>query len=373
MKILHLTGAIGWGGNEQQLIHLINELNKWNIESTIFGVENSVIHNYSKKLSFQFICCKDNKLNNFKNYKYLSSIVKKISPDIIHLHTSDSVTVYVVADLLYKLKTHTVFSKKGISRKTSILSKYKYNYKNIDKVLCVSQVVKRHFEDVLNQKHHHKLTVVYDGVKIETGTMKAAENIKKTYNISEDTQVIGSIANHNGAKDLPTLVKTLNLLVNERGIENIHLLQVGDFTRATPELKALVSKYKLEKYITFTGFKENAASILMYFDLFLMTSVREGGPTSVLEAMYKKVPVVTTKVGVVTEIIEDGVNGFVADIGDCVVLADKIEILLQSESLKESFSEISFNKFLESFTAEKLGQNTLHVYENVLNKTKGTA
>lgn len=367
MKILHVTGARGWGGNEQQLVDVIPELNKKDVESIIFGVENSVIHKYAIKHGFTFITCKEEKLNKFKNYKYLKTVVKNVQPDLIHLHTSDSVTVYTVSDLLFRLKTPTVFSKKGISRKMSLLSKYKYNYKNIDKILCVSQVVKEHFEDVIAAKNHDKLCVVYDGVKVVNETTDF-EDIRKTYSIDQNIQIIGNIANHNGAKNLPTLVKTLHVLVNEKQIKNIHLLQVGTFTGATPELKEMVAEYQLEEYITFTDFKENASSLLPQFDVFVMTSVREGGPTSVLEALYKKVPVVSTRVGVVSEAIEDGKNGFIAEVGDYNELANKIEILLNDEALKESFKEISYQKFLDNFTTEKLGVNTFKVYQEVLSK-----
>lgn len=366
MKILHVTGARGWGGNEQQLVDVIPELNKVNVESIIFGVENSVLHKYAIKHGFIFITCKDEKLNKPKNYKHLSKVVKNLKPSLIHLHTSDSVTVYTISDLLFKLKTPTVFSKKGISRKMSILSKFKYNYKNINKILCVSQAVKDHFEEVIASKNHDKLCVVYDGVKVTNDSNKSSEDIRTTYQIVNDVQIIGNIANHNGAKDLPTLVKTLHVLVNEKQIKDIHLLQIGTFTRATPKLKELVAEYQLEDYITFTDFKENASSLLPQFDIFLMTSKREGGPTSVLEAFYKKVPIVSTRVGVVGEAIEDGINGFIADVEDYNTLANKIEILLKEDSLKSSFKEISYYKFLNNFTTEKLGKNTYKVYQEVL-------
>tara|TARA_B100000809_G_scaffold226875_1_gene238825 strand:+ start:17698 stop:18807 length:1110 start_codon:yes stop_codon:yes gene_type:complete len=366
MKILHISGARSWGGNEQQLVDVIDELNKFGVESVIFGVNNFDLHQYSKKNNLNFIYCKDKKLNKFINYKYLSEISKRVKPDIIHLHTSDSVTVFTISDLLYKLKIPAVFSKKGISRKMSLLSKYKYNYKNIDKILCVSQVVKEHFEDVIASKNHHKLCVVYDGVKVKNDINTLSEDIRETYQINNKVQIIGNIANHNGAKNLPILVKTLNILVNEKQLKNIHLLQVGAFTRATPELKEMVAAYKLEDFITFTGFKENASSLLSQFDVFLMTSIREGGPTSVLEALYKKVPVVSTRVGVVSEAITDGVNGFISEIEDYKTLANKIEILLNDTSLQDSFKEISYQRFLNNFTSEKLGKNTYKVYQEVL-------
>jgi glycosyltransferase involved in cell wall biosynthesis len=369
MKVLHLTGARGWGGNEQQLVDVIPELQSNGVENIIFGVENSSIHQYSKDKGVEFICCRDKKLNTIKNYRYLKKVVKKIRPDLIHLHTSDSVTVYTISDLIFKLRTKTIFSKKGISRKVSWLSKYKYNYRNIDKIMCVSKVVQEHFEEVLTKRNHHKLCVVYDGVKVSDEKMSSVINLKNKYDLSEVTKIIGSVANHNGAKNLSTLVKTLHVLINIKKMKDIHLIQIGTYTGATPELKELVKEYELEDFITFTDFIENASSFLPQFDVFLMTSIREGGPTSILEALYGKVPVVSTRVGVVNEAIEDGVNGYIAEVGDYNMLADKIESLLENDSLKRSFVEISYQKFLESFTTQKLGENTLRVYKDVISKS----
>lgn len=370
MKILHISGARSWGGNEQQLVHAIQELNKVGVESFIFGVNSFELHQYALNNDIKFISCKDKKLNKVKNYFYLKTVVKKINPDLIHLHTSDSVTVYTVSDLLFNLKTPTVFSKKGISRKVSALSKYKYNYKNINKILCVSQVVLDHFKEVLKEKNHYKLCLVYDGVKVEEAIKKPVVNIRDEYNLSDNSILIGNVANHNGAKDLATFVKTLHVLVNDKNLKNVHFIQVGAFTRETIILKELVKEYQLENYITFTNFLEDASLLIPQFDVFLMTSKREGGPTSVLEAFYKKVPVVSTKVGVVSEAIENGVNGFVTNVGDYNSLAEKIELLYNNDSLMNSFKEVSYNKFLKMFTTEKLGINTFEVYKEVLGLSK---
>ena len=71
MKVLHISGARSWGGNEQQLVYVIQELKKVGVESFIFGVENFELHNYAINNGINFISCKDKKLNKIKNYFYL--------------------------------------------------------------------------------------------------------------------------------------------------------------------------------------------------------------------------------------------------------------------------------------------------------------
>lgn len=370
MKVLHVSGARSWGGNEQQLLYLVQQLNLYKVEQSLFCYENTPLFNRLKDIKINIIAIPYIKSTKSGYQKLLKKAVVDYQFDLLHLHTSDSVTGYVITDLLFKLKTKTVFSKKGISSKVSLLSKYKYNYKNIHKILCVSEVVYDYFKEVLYKKNHAKLCVVYDGVRInDTPEKSSVVDIRKELNLPKNVNVIGNIANHTNAKDLKTLVKTLNVLVHKKKIKNIHLVQVGEFSKRTQELKDLVLEYNLEKHISFTGFRENASLFLPQFDIFLMTSEREGGPTAVLEAMYKKTPIVSTKVGIVGEAINDGENGFVAPVGDYQSLANKLEILLNSASLMTSFSEISYQKLINSYTEKELGESTFTTYKEVINES----
>ena len=108
--------------------------------------------------------------------------------------------------------------------------------------------------------------------------------------------MLGSIANHTAAKDLGVLIETMNKIVHEHGIENIRLIQMGDFSKLTPGFKSMIAEKKLDEYIIMTDFQKNAFSFLPQFDTFVVTSEREGGPSSLVEALYYKAPIVSTRV-----------------------------------------------------------------------------
>ena len=114
MKILHVSGAKGWGGNEQQLLHLIPKLNELGVQNIVFGIKDSVIQQACLSNNILFIEAKTSKLNKFKNYSYFNKCIKTQKPDVIHLHTSDSLTFFMISDLLYNHKTKAIFSKKGM-------------------------------------------------------------------------------------------------------------------------------------------------------------------------------------------------------------------------------------------------------------------
>lgn len=366
MTVLHVSGAQVWGGNEQQLLYLINDLNRLGVTQKIFCFSETPLHKALESLTIEVFDSAP--LNPYsRQYRsFLSELVKKNSIDIIHLHTSDSVTGYVVTDIIKHLKTPTLFARKGIRNKTSFLSRQKYNYKNIHGILCISEYVKKHFGEILSEKNKKKLVTVYNGVKVEDFPVKAKFQLREKLNLSMDSFIIGNIANHTNAKDLPTLINVVDHLVNNLKITDFHLVQIGDFSKNTDHLKKLVREKELDKYITFVGFVEKASSFLDQFNVFLMTSEREGGPSSVVEALYHKTPVISTKVGVVDEVIEDGVNGFTAEIRDHVQLAEKIARFKSSPELAEKFSLRSYEIFKKKFTADHLGKNTLAVYEKLV-------
>jgi len=367
MKILHLSGARSWGGNEQQLSDIIPELEKLGIENFVFGVENSPLHNYYKNTSTIFICCKEKKLNKFKNYKYLKSIVKEIKPDIIHMHTSDSVTVFTISDLLFQLKTPGVFSKKGMGNSMSVLSKFKYNYKNIKKIICVSKAVEKGMKEfVMKPKNFNKLEVVYDGININRIGANHKEKLTQHYSIADGNYIIGNIANHGRAKDLMTLIRAIHHLVYTLDFTNFHVFQIGKYSVLTEELKIEIKNLKIEKYITLTDFKNQATGYLSQFDLYVMSSEREGLPLTIYEAFYKKIPVVSTMAGGIPEVINDNSNGFLVAIHDYKNLAIKMKELLLDTNIQKQFSEKSYTLFKEKFEASKTAKNTKIVYKSIM-------
>lgn len=366
MRILHISGAKGWGGNEQQMVDIISELNNLGIENIVFGVSNSLLKKECENKSINFVEAKNDKLNKFVNYRGLKKLTNTIKPDLIHLHTSDSLTVFTISDLLFGLKTKTVFSKKGMGASGSFLSKLKYNYSGVNSIFCVSRNVEKDFSEVLYEKNKFKTTVIHDCVSLGILNLKEEINLRDTFAISENRFIVGNIANHTRAKDLYTFINVVDYLVNKLDRKDIVFIQIGEFSKYTPHLLEIVKEKQLTDYIVFTNKIKNAFSLNLQFDLFLMTSKREGGPTSVLEAMLIGVPVVSTNVGVIPDIIENGINGFISPIGNYEDLAQKVNLLLSDKNLQDKFIEESKIRIKKEFIVSKIANQTLMEYKKIL-------
>jgi len=372
MTVLHVSGAQVWGGNEQQLIYLIDELNVQGVKQILFCYKDTPLYDAASKENIEIISSEPFGVYSNQYRKFLSSIVHTHDIDILHLHTSDAITGYVVTDIFKSLKTAALIARRGVRNKVGLLSKLKYNYKNIDGILCNSKYVKAHFSPVLSEKNKEKLVIVYSGLRIEDIPKSADYQVREKLNLSPETFLIGNIANHTNAKDLPTLVKVVDHLVNKLNFKDFHLVLFGVFSRNTEVLKEMIKEKNLESYITFMGFVSSASSFLPQFDVFLMTSEREGGPTTVIESLYHRIPVISTRVGVVDEVIEDGVNGFTAEVRDVEGLAERIIKFKNSPELAKQFTDLSYAIFEKKFIGGQLGKNTLAVYENLIRKHSGS-
>ena len=356
MKILHISGAKGWGGNEQQIIYILPKLNALGVQNIVCGLKNSVLEKECEKNNISFIPFRNKKLKSFSNYKQLAKISKVENPDIIQLHTSDSLMFFLLSNFLFKIKGKLVFSKKGVGVSGSFLSKIKYNSARIDAILCVSKMVEESFGKTLTPKMKEKTIVINDCVSLDILDLKSDIKIRKLYNI----------ANHTNAKDLFTLIDVLAEIKHVHNRNDIVFVQVGEFSKKTDKLKAHAINKKVFKDIIFMNQIKNASSLNNQFDVFLLTSQREGGPTSLLEAMLIGTAVVSTKVGIVPDIIQDGINGFSAEIKDAKKLGKNIIELLDNKKLQKEFSETNIEIVKTKFSAVYIANRIKNEFEKLL-------
>lgn len=365
MKVLHLSGSKHhWSGNEQQLADLIHNLLPLKVESNIFCYEGAAIETYAQQNDIPTFPQERMSIYSPVLAKRLKDCIRRNNIDVVHAHTSNFLTVYMVADLLFGLHIPTVFSRKGFSEKSSFVSRLKYNYKGIDAVICGSIAVKKGMKHLLNEKNYaQKIHVIYDGISITSEAHIDREELCEQFDIAPKKYVIGNIANHVDAKDLPTLIETLNYIVNDLSRKDIHLVQIGAQTALTPLIEEKVRQYCLNDFITFAGKIENAKRYIPAFDAILMSSKSEGLPLVIYESFLNRVPVVSTNAGGIAEVIFQDDTGLISDVGDSVTLAENMNKLLSEESLQESIKENAYKLFINGFTAQKSAENTKQLYE----------
>ena len=366
MNILHISAVKSWGGGENHIENLCNELQKIapQAQNTVLCIKNGLFH---KKLQNSGIAFETVSINFKMDLRFcfkLIEICKKQPIDLIHIHDSTALTLCIMADHLYALPPF-VFSKKTTfpirSRKQTL---YKYNYKKLKKIFCVSEATKAVTETTVNDPK--RLVSIYHGTKVNGQPSAIPVNLRIQYKIDASKKIIGNIANHNWPKDLDTFIQLVHYLVCERGIEDLHFVQIGSFTTETPALIKKTEKLNLLDHITFTNVIPDASHLIPQFDVSLVTSISEGIPQFIYESFLNKVPVVSTAVGGISEIIAHGKNGLLAPAGNFKQLAEHIILLLRDQESRENFIKTSFEEVNKKYTTAIMATKTLQEYKLVL-------
>ena len=367
MKVLHFSYATTWGGGEQQMVNLIEGTSCLGVNNLFVGLENSMLHKYFEKRNIDTIFIKREKGFNFSYLKSLYLIINENNPDIIHIHTGSFLKDFLVISFLYELRSKVVFTMNGMIRKKSLLSKMKYNNKHIDKYYCISKSVESNFRNnVLFTRNYPKTVVVYDGIDINRDKDYSIFDLRSRLGVDNNVKIVGNIGNHTQAKDLMTFLKVVNYTVNQLGITNFFFVQIGRFSKLTPDLMKYIEENNLNKNVSFIGYLENARTYLQYFDCFLMTSYREGLSMSILEAFLYETPVVSTNAGGVPEAVVHNETGLLAQVGNYRELSYLIKRIINDEELKQDLITKAKVKLHKEFTIEILAANTLEVYNEVL-------
>ncbi len=172
---------------------------------------------------------------------------------------------------------------------------------------------------------------------IEVGPAPTAEDrrgARETLALAPGEVAVGIVARLTDQKAHEVLIQAIARLVPTH--PNIRLVVIGDGPRA-PELRAEVERLGIGAQVNFLGVRSDVAALLPGLDLACLSSVHEGAPMSVLEAMAAGLPVVTTDCGALRDMVGDGHDGFVVPVGDVDALADRIGTLADDPTLRARF------------------------------------
>ncbi len=250
-------------------------------------------------------------------------LLKIMTPGLRIMYTCHSHAVYR-RDEFDGLKAYLAFK---VRQKIQIFLMKRY----LTPVVTVSHDTKKRL--VANGLAGIDVDVLHNGIDIDYWRRDTALPVLRgELGMSPDNILVGTVARITYDKDLPTFYRVAEEVVRRNA--NVIFVIVGDgYGDELPKARAEVASRGLEHVVRFTGHRNDLRDIYASFDLFLMTSLTEGMPNTLLEAMALGVPSVSTRVGGVPELLEDGKEGFLAPVGDAEGLAAAILRLIQDPEL----------------------------------------
>ena len=204
----------------------------------------------------------------------------------------------------------------------------------------------------LRIKPRKKLALVYNGIETYKLDLMSRDEARTKLEIPADKYVVGTIANLYPAKGLEYFIRTAYHFQNQ---DDLVFFVIGD-GKERPALEALIKDLGLERKVFLVGQLTDAFKYLSAFDIFILSSVKEGFPWALIEAMAAKLPIVATRVGAVPEIIEDGKNGLIVEPGDPEAMAGKIKEIMDSSHLQKEFGIQAHQTVLFKFELDKMVQ-----------------
>ena len=238
----------------------------------------------------------------------------------------------------------------------------------VRRIICVSNATAVQFNHVQD-----KVRVIYNGVDIEDYSPKSIKgDLRKTYNLSKNTIIIGSTGRIVPRKGYDLFIKSAKIVVDALpdSMKDIKFVIVGDTPYFFQDdhlsyLKGLVSEYGLDDYFIFTGYKEEVKQYLKDFDIFVIPSnYPDPFPRSVIEAMAFELPSIGFKeAGGIVESIDDGVTGFLCDPGDIEQLGSYTLQLIKDTDLRKKMGTAGRKRVGDHFLAV---DRTADIQRNIL-------
>jgi len=211
-----------------------------------------------------------------------------------------------------------------------------------------------------------KFAVVRLGIELDERVDYDEEGRKATrrlLGIPPDAFVVGWIGRMTAVKRTEDIARTLQALV-ERGV-NGYLCLVGDGPDRT-RLERRMHELGVAKRCLFVGYQENVARFYDAMDVLLLTSVNEGTPVSVIEALAAGRPVVATRVGGVSDVVRDGVDGFLAEVADVESLAARLAELAGDPELRTRMGNAGQAHVVDRYAVERLVDDIDRLYRSLL-------
>jgi L-malate glycosyltransferase len=242
----------------------------------------------------------------------------------------------------------------------SLTGAIRFGIEKSDVVTAVSSALVKQTNDLIQpDKDIH---TVYNFIDERVYKAVDSQHLRNEYGIKDNEKVIIHVSNFRGVKRVTDVVAAFNLIQNEIPAK---LLLVGD----GPEMTVIcrqVGELGLEDKVLFLGKQDNLEELYSLSDIKLLLSEKESFGLVALEAMACGVPSIGTNVGGIPEVIEDGYNGFICEVGNVAQVAEKSLLLLKDEALHKELSEHALQTARTKFHSSKIVEEYERIYKGLL-------
>ena len=311
----------------------------------------------------------------------LARLIRRERPHIVHTHTAKAGTVGRAAALLagganrplivHTFHGHVLRGYFGPVRAKAFGLLERWLARVSDVLVAVSPQVR---DDLvaLGVAPAEKFAVLRLGIELDrrVASQDGRVEMRRLLGVPPERFVVGWIGRMTGVKRTDDLLLTLKG-VRDRGVDAC-LWMVGDGPDRD-RVEHAAQRLGLARHCFFLGYQEDISPYYAAFDAFLLPSANEGTPVVAIEALAAGRPVVATRVGGVPDVVRDGEDGFLAQMGDVETLADRLATLAADTGLRRAMGECGRARVLPRYAVDRLIDDVDRLYRALLTARRATA
>jgi len=334
MRVCQILAGDEEGGLEKHFEELCNRL-ACHHEIHVIAHEKYQ-KRFDQKIIFHALDLSKGRRNLFILYR-LRQAINEIDPDILHAHANKAVDMTVSIKYFLKPTIKTIATLHSKKRNLKSFEKF-------DHVIGVSH-------EVLKELKNPHQSVVYNGIEL-------AEKKKDTHYLAQfgikDEFVVCTVGRLESVKNFPLLIRAVKEL-------DVKLLIVGEGSEKE-NLQKLAEELGLKEKVVFSGFREDVPDIIVNSDICVISSDREGFSYVMAEALLLEIPVVSTDVGDMKNILP---RSFVVPVKNEKRLSDAIYEMQKNYTGNLKSYEASFSFAKEHFTLDAMVEDVLRIYSKM--------
>ena len=292
----------------------------------------------------------------------LGDLFRREHADVVHTHNPQPLIYSGVGARLNRAAL--VHTKHGMNPDTSRRVRLRQAAaKLVDAFVAVSEPTAEHARET-GECAPSKLHTIPNGIDLSrfggTDDAEARAAVRKELGISPDSWVVGTVGRLWPEKGHPYMLRSLEPLLGP----SFHVLIAGDGPDAK-EMAEFVANLRVPESVHLLGPRLDIPRVLAALDTFVLSSVREGLPLVIPEAMAAGLPVVSTAVGGIPGVVEEGRTGFLVEYNDEEGMRDRIAALDADRKMAKECGIRGRTAALERYSSQRMVRDYMDLYEEI--------
>ena len=291
----------------------------------------------------------------------LSRLIKQLKPDIVHAHDPHAVAMAALGlSMSTQLAKPPLVAARRVDFHLRGNSLSRWKYRQVDCFICASEAIRQML--IGDGVPEARAVTVHEGIDIERVDRATPADLHGEFWLPHQAPIVGNVAALVAHKGQRHLIEAAKAVLPH--VPDARFIIAGE-GELRPALERQIKEEHLEKHVLLAGFRPDVLSLHRAFDIFVMSSITEGLGTSLLDAMAAGKPIVATRAGGIPEVVADGETGILVAPRDHQAMAEAIVRLLKDEGLRRRMGDAGRARAQSLFSAERMVQNTLHLYQRV--------